>query len=229
MVLEEISMEKRIIYHGSTNIIEKPTFGMGKPYNDYGLGFYCTESVELAKEWASVDSQTNGFANKYELNLNGLRILDLTDEKYSILNWMAILVRFRSFDVNSPIAKEARAFLINKYYIDVSQYDVVIGYRADDSYFRFAKDFLNNTISIQKLSLAMDLGELGKQIVLISEKAFDALSFLESEAVDVKVYYAKRATRDLKARKDYDTSFSDHAKDEKYINDIMREEARDED
>jgi hypothetical protein len=142
---------------------------------------------------------------------------------------MAILVRFRSFDVNSPIAKEARAFLINKYYIDVSQYDVVIGYRADDSYFRFAKDFLNNTISIQKLSLAMKLGELGKQIVLISEKAFDALSFLESEAVDVKVYYAKRATRDLKARKDYDTSFSDHAKDEKYINDIMREEARDED
>ena len=82
-------MEKRIIYHGSTNIIEKPTFGMGKPYNDYGLGFYCTESVELAKEWASVDSQTNGFANKYELNLNGLRILDLTDEKYSILNWIA--------------------------------------------------------------------------------------------------------------------------------------------
>jgi len=75
----------------------------------------------------------------------------------------------------------------------------------------------------------MKLGELGKQIVLISEKAFDALSFLESEAVDVKVYYAKRATRDLKARKDYDTSFSDHAKDEKYINDIMREEARDED
>ena len=124
---------------------------------------------------------------------------------------------------------EYGTFLINKYYIDVSQYDVVIGYRADDSYFRFAKDFLNNTISIQKLSLAMKLGELGKQIVLISEKAFDALSFLESEAVDVKVYYAKRATRDLKARKDYDTSFSDHAKDEKYINDIMREEARDED
>ena len=223
-------MDKLItIYHGSKQIIEIPIFGEGRKNNDFGLGFYCTESNELAKEWASVDSQTNGFANKYELNLNGLRILDLTDEKYSILNWMAILVRFRSFDVNSPIAKEARAFLINKYYIDVSQYDVVIGYRADDSYFRFAKDFLNNTISIQKLSLAMKLGELGKQIVLISEKAFDALSFLESEAVDVKVYYAKRATRDLKARKDYDTSFSDHAKDEKYINDIMREEARDED
>ena len=70
---------------------------------------------------------------------------------------------------------------------------------------------------------------LHQYLVFRYSKAFDALSFLESEAVDVKVYYAKRATRDLKARKDYDTSFSDHAKDEKYINDIMREEARDED
>ena len=107
-------MEKRIIYHGSTNIIEKPTFGMGKPYNDYGLGFYCTESVELAKEWASVDSQTNGFANKYELNLNGLRILDLTDEKYSILNWMAILVRFRSFDSLDTFVSDSIALLANE-------------------------------------------------------------------------------------------------------------------
>ena len=25
------------IYHGSVNIVEKPVFGAGKPYNDYGL------------------------------------------------------------------------------------------------------------------------------------------------------------------------------------------------
>ena len=39
------------LYHGSSRIIEKPVFGYGKPYNDYGLGFYCTESLEMAKEW----------------------------------------------------------------------------------------------------------------------------------------------------------------------------------
>jgi hypothetical protein len=41
-----------ILYHGSDRIIEKPVFGEGKSYNDYGRGFYCTEHVELAKEWA---------------------------------------------------------------------------------------------------------------------------------------------------------------------------------
>ena len=36
-------MSKLTIYHGSPEIIEKPQFGKGKTYNDYGRGFYCTE------------------------------------------------------------------------------------------------------------------------------------------------------------------------------------------
>lgn len=44
-------MEKKItIYHGSEKIIENPIFGGGKRNNDFGFGFYCTESEELAKE-----------------------------------------------------------------------------------------------------------------------------------------------------------------------------------
>ena len=45
-------MSKLTIYHGSPEIFEKPQFGKGKPYNDYGRGFYCTEHIELAKDWA---------------------------------------------------------------------------------------------------------------------------------------------------------------------------------
>ena len=53
------------IYHGSDHIIEQPVFGKGKPFNDYGRGFYCTEHIELAKEWAcSADS--DGYFAKYK-------------------------------------------------------------------------------------------------------------------------------------------------------------------
>ena len=46
-------MKKDItIYHGSQQIVEVPKYGVGKTYNDYGQGFYCTENIELAKEWA---------------------------------------------------------------------------------------------------------------------------------------------------------------------------------
>ena len=61
----------RTIYHGSSHIIEKPIFGAGKPYNDYGLGFYCTDSLEMAKEWG-VKKDVNGFANRYTIDCDGL-------------------------------------------------------------------------------------------------------------------------------------------------------------
>ena len=49
------------IYHGSDHIISKPEFGKGKFWNDYGRGFYCTESIELAKEWACSEAGKDGY------------------------------------------------------------------------------------------------------------------------------------------------------------------------
>lgn len=192
-----------VIYHGSKDIIEKPEFGKGNPKNDYGLGFYCTENVELAKEWACTNNETNGYANQYEIDLNDYKILDLREEKYSILNWMALLLKFRTFDVNTPISAQAKEYILENFYVDVEEYDVIIGYRADDSYFSFAKDFINNTISVEQLAEAMRLGELGIQIVLKSEKAFDTVKFISYELAECKEYYVKRVSRDKKARETY--------------------------
>lgn len=212
-----------LIYHGSKKIIEQPVFGNGNPNNDYGLGFYCTADLELAKEWACTNNELNGYANKYEINLNDLKVLDLTNNKYSILNWIAILLKHRMFDTNNPIAIEAKQFIISNYYIDVTLYDVVIGYRADDSYFTFAKDFINNTISLEQLSSAMHLGKLGIQIVIKSELAFQALQFLGYEIANTKIYYTKRLNRDLMARYEYfEKCRKNYSKDNVYILDIIR-------
>lgn len=192
-----------IIYHGSKDIIEKPVFGKGNKKNDYGLGFYCTENLELAKEWACSNNETNGYANQYEIDLSPYKVLDLREEKYSILNWMAILLKFRTFDVNTPISAQAKEYILENFYVDVEDYDVIIGYRADDSYFSFAKDFINNTISVEQLAEAMRLGELGIQIVLKSKKAFDAVKYISYELAECKEYYVKRVSRDKKARETY--------------------------
>jgi hypothetical protein len=77
------------IYHGSKQIVEVPTFGAGRKNNDFGPGFYCTESIDLAKEWA-VSSLQNGFANRYTLDTEYLKILNLNTPGYTILNWMAV-------------------------------------------------------------------------------------------------------------------------------------------
>lgn len=217
-------MTRLIIYHGSKNIIEKPYYHGGKLQNDYGYGFYCTESLELAKEWASNNKETNGYANKYSIDLVGLKILDLSNEKYSILNWMAILLKFRTFDLSNEMSIKAKEYLLNNFYIDVNDYDIVIGYRADDSYFSFAKDFLNNTISVQKLKKAMELGKLGKQVVIISELAFAELKFEGTEEVESLEYYEKRKSRDIEAKEQYlkNTRNSTSLIDDIFILDIIR-------
>jgi len=196
-------MSKMTIYHGSKEIIEKPYYHGGKAENDYGFGFYCSESLELAKEWSCTNNENNGFANKYTIEINGLKILDLTDKKYSILNWMAILLNHRTVDLTNEVSKQAKDYLIKHFYIDVNQFDIIIGYRADDSYFSFARDFVNNTISVRQLSHAMELGQLGKQVVIISQNAFDRLIFDGFESADHIEYFAKRKARDDEAKIKY--------------------------
>lgn len=220
-----------ILYHGSQKIIEMPLYGFGSKENDYGLGFYCTEINELAKEWACPTIQS-GFSNKYDLDMSGLNVLYLNSEGYHILNWIAILLQNRIFSKRSLVARQANNYIIQEFFPDISGYDVIVGYRADDSYFSYAKDFLNNTISVGQLSQAMKLGELGEQIVLKSEKAFGQIRFLGYEIADGSIYSPRRTERENRARKAYLTN---HGNDftaldnEIYVMDIIREGMKNDD
>ena len=215
--------DKLTIYHGSSKIIERPDFGTGNPHNDYGLGFYCTESMELAKEWAS-STETDGFANQYQLNLNGLSTLSLTSGDYHILNWLSVLLENRRFRIDGAIAQQAKAYISENFSVDYKQYDIIRGYRADDSYFSFANAFLNNTISVTQLEKAMVLGKLGEQIVLISQKAFASIEFVNAIPAPNEIYLPKKLARDTAARKDFQQEKARGSiLTEKYILDIMRE------
>ena len=148
-------MDKMItIYHGSEQVVEMPTFGLGRKNNDFGLGFYCTESEDLAKEWA-VSSLHNGFANCYTLDTEYMNILNLNSPDYTILNWIAVLVEHRLFSIKTPVARRAKRYLIDNFSVNVNAYDLITGYRADDSYFDYAESFLNNGISVEQLARAI--------------------------------------------------------------------------
>ena len=170
----------KTLYHGSKDIIEHPRYGAGKPYNDYGRGFYCTESLDLAKEWA-VAVDRGGFANIYELDCAGLAILDLNGDEYGLLHWLALLLRYREFDASGPLAFEAKQYLLEN----------------------FAQDFISGAISYQQLGRAMHLGRLGQQFVLKSERAFDRLRFTGYEGASRDEWYERKMSRDRAARREY--------------------------
>lgn len=214
------------LYHGSSMIIEKPKYGYGKIYNDYGLGFYCTDSLEMAKEWGVSDGK-NGYANCYELECENMKILDLNDSNFCILHWLALLIENREFDVPSGLALEAKEYILTNFSVPYNEYDAVIGYRADDSYFSFAQDFINGTISFRQLNNAMHLGKLGQQFVLKSKKAFDKIQFVGYEIAENNEWYAKKMLRDKTARREYfDAERFKRQRGDIYVTQIIDEEMK---
>ena len=199
------------LFHGSDHIIETPVYGAGKPYNDFGLGFYCTESLEMAQEWSATQEKAIGYANEYEFNDSGLSVLDLTSGSYTVLHWLSVLLE--------------KQYLTSTFAVNYQDADVIVGNRADDSYFSFARAFLAGSLSYQQLRKAMDLGGLGKQVVLKSPRSFQRLTFIGATESACGLWLPRRRNRDSKARADYQ-HLAQQGFDAGglYIQDILREE-----
>ena len=223
-------MSKIKLLHGTDHIIEVPNMSKGNPKNDYGQGFYCTKIDEMAREWACKNN-SDGFVNIYEFDTEGLNVLNLLDGKHNILHWIAILLEHRTFSITSEIAEDARNYIIEHYAVDLTGYDVVVGYRADDSYFRYAEDFVANALPLRSLNKALRLGKLGEQTVIISQQGFEKLKFADAYTVDKSIYYPKFIDRDTKARESYknDIRKAKSYRDDLFVMDILREEMKEDD
>ena len=194
-------MAKLILFHGTYNKKVVPTYGYGDDKLDYGRGFYLTNNSELAKEWAVCKPDaTNGWVHKYELDIDGLKILDF--QKESVLAWLAVLMKHRDASDTKRYRMLAKKF-IDKYGIDTSKYDVIKGWRANASYFYIAKEFVKDNIDVDILEELLSLGGLGIQYCLKSELAFSKLKEIENElfAVDYAEFNEKYNDRDIIARK----------------------------
>ena len=211
------------LFHGSSAQVKHPQRGVGNPHNDYGPGFYTTELRELALEWAC-PSIVDGWATESALDTHGLSVVDLSGPEFTVLNWMAVLLEHRKINVGVGIAGEARGFIIETYGVDLSSADIVHGYRADDSYFHIARSFLNNRIPVEVLEQSLFLGGLGHQVAVVSEAAFESLTWVGAEPARGKTWHPRRAKRDADARAValQLQADSQQAKSGCYILDIMR-------
>lgn len=194
-------MGKIILYHGSPNKVVVPQFGFGEGKHDYGKGFYLTENIELAKEWAVCrPDETNGWVHKYKLDTTDLKVLDF--QEHDILSWLAELMKHRDASDSRRYKVLSKKF-IAEYGIDTSEYDVIKGWRANASYFYIAKEFVRDNIDIEILEELLSLGGLGIQYCIKSELAYSKLAEIEDGliSVDYSEFNEKYNERDIIARK----------------------------
>ena len=193
-------MEQIILYHGSPNQQVSPRYGLGNEKHDYGKGFYLTENLELAKEWAVCrPDDRNGWVHKFSLDIRDLKVLDF--QEHSILSWLAELMKHRDAADSKRYRVLSRKF-IEKYGIESENYDVIKGWRANASYFYIAREFVRDNIDVEILEELMSLGGLGIQYCIKSERAYEKLAEIKEEliCVDFREFNEKYNERDVSAR-----------------------------
>ena len=184
------------IYHGSEHIVRKPVFGIGNPYNDFGLGFYCSENARSAAAWA-VTRDRDGFVSAYSINADRLRVINLCSSRYTPLHWLSVLFNFREFDFSSASAYKAREYINRNFSVDFQGLDCIIGYRADDICFKFAQDFIDGKMSYQSLRYYLKESDSTRQFVLKSNRAFESISFAGYEPALSSVYYTDAYAKEI--------------------------------
>jgi hypothetical protein len=212
------------LYHGTSDGNFLPQFGGGRNYHDYGNGFYTTEDLEAAEEWACQGEPHSAFVYKYELNTDGLSILELDEN--NVLVWVSVLMMHRRSRKIRGAAFERCEKMIKLFGIDISLYDVIRGFRADDSYFQFTTDFVTDTISLDTLKKSITLGNLGYQVCIKSEKAYgqlgenvDLISIIDS---DFAIYHDRYIDKDSHARA-LANDYAGELQSGKLLSDILRE------
>ncbi len=192
-------MDKKI-YHGGKRIVRTPAFGIGRQYNDFGLGFYCTEYPQYAAEWA-VGSGRNGFISAYSIDTDGLRIINLCSSQYNPLHWLGLLFNYREFDLSSDTAYRAKEYINKHFPIDNQASDCIIGYRADNRCFMFAQDFLDAKLSYLSFKSALQGDDSNRQFVLKSNRAFDRIIFTEYKPALREASFPVMHSREIKCMK----------------------------
>ena len=210
------------IYHGSEIIVRRPKFGSGRPYNDFGLGFYCTEYRQHAAEWA-VSSGRNGFVSAYRLDTSGLRMINLCGPQYTALHWLYMLLNYREFDIPSPLSQQAREYINRWFSVDHQGCDCISGYRADDVCFAFARDFLAGRMSYQSLDAYLRSSSANREFVLKSNRAFDRITFTGHEPAVYRDIYPSGAARELAALK---SAGRKSGRKDLFITDMINEEVK---
>ena len=125
-------MSSIVVYHGSTSLFDKIEVSRGKPYKDFGRGFYVTQSATHAKNLAIRNKRielerfgktSDAYLYTYQMDMVKLSNFNVKDFVDADLEWVQFVlgnrkVRDRAHDydiVMGPTADDDTMVVINAY------------------------------------------------------------------------------------------------------------------
>jgi len=87
-----------ILYHGGTDIIDKPVIRKSLSSRDFGNGFYCTDIKSQAEKWALRQSRIrnqSAVLNMYDFNKDNLQSLNCKIFNDYAIEWLELIINCR--------------------------------------------------------------------------------------------------------------------------------------
>ena len=157
------------IYHGSIEIVEKPEIRESNRTLDYGQGFYTTSSYEQAEAWVKrrMDEKktSQGYVCVYELDEVAMQEMNTLLFDTPTEEWVDFVMKNRT----------------QKGY--VHEYDIVYGPVANDRVYASFALYEGGLINKQTLILELKTYKLVDQYLFHTEKALQALTFVEAKEI----------------------------------------------
>ena len=149
-------MEKIIVYHGGSQIVETPEIRITRFNKDFYFGFYCTIMRKQAERWATRYGKM-GYVNLYEY---------CPDERLKMLKFDKMTEEWLDFIAACRIGK-------------AYDYDIVEGPMADNTIFNFVQGFIDGKYSRTAFWELAKFKHPTHQISFHTARALTTLKFME--------------------------------------------------
>ena len=170
-----IGNEKVILYHGSKSGIDGDILPISRELCDFGKGFYM--GTEKSQPLTLICNFPKAKLYTVEVDLTGLHVLDIEVG----IDW-ALLIAFH----RGKMENIKDSAICNKYRSMSKNYDLVIGYIANDRMFVVLDRFFSGDITDIALINSLSALKLGRQYVAITQKACSQIKVIDVKEIGSK-------------------------------------------
>ena len=177
--------KSKVLFHGSKKTIEgEIDINRSDDNNDFGKGFYLSETLEAAATFVSSFEKSSIYRFTFENT-------DLKCVKFDVsTEWMIAIAYYRG-RINEYVNNDIVKNIVNK----VDEADFIIAPIADNRMFRIINDFIDKMITDEQCKHCLSATNLGFQYVIKSKKAINHLKMIGKDYLctsEKKDYLEKR-------------------------------------